>query len=377
MKVRVVHIITGLNTGGAQMMLYKLIKTMDSSVFENIVISLGCEGDIGKSIVEEGVKVYSLHMSSTRINFIKLIHFYKLLKVLNPDVVQTWLYHADLIGGLIAKIACDSSIFWNIRHSNLDISYNNRFTLYIVKICSLLSFYLPDLVLSNSRVSADRHIKYGYSNDKFRIIPNGFDTSLFSRSQSLSNEMKSELNIPEGAFIFGYVARYDLQKNHEGFIRSAASICKSYDCVTFILCGTGIDDSNNELLCMLKKWDVVSHFRLLGNRTDLVKVNSSFDVSVLFSHGEGFPNAIGEAMSCGVPCIVSDVGDSAFLVDSTGLVVKPNDIAQLTLSMEKMLLMPRTDLDLLGTQARARIIQEFSLKSISQKYENIYLEAVI
>ncbi|HMO18898.1 MAG TPA: glycosyltransferase [Oligoflexia bacterium] len=372
--MKIVFIITGLNRGGAELMLLRLIERLDKS-FTPYVISLGSGGDLLSDFKKLGVPVTQLGMRSKfpdPFRFYKLVHY---LKKIQPDVVQTWMYHADLIGGLAAKWTGVKKIFWGIRNSNLDREKTSLSTRMIVKVCSFLSSKYPTRIISCSSNSSDIHVELGYDGKKFHFIPNGFDLDIFKPYKIESNTLARKLNIPENKKIVGMVARFDPQKNHLGMIEAASKVLNEDRNCTFLFAGRNVDYKNEQLLAAIREFRLKedSDIYLLGIRSDIPEILNSIDLLVCPSiYGEAFPNVLGESMSCGVPCVATDVGDSAFIVGDTGIIVPPNDLNALSNAILTMLSKDPTELKDLGKRARQRIESNFDINRIVSQYQNLY-----
>lgn len=371
-KIALVHIITGLNTGGAEVMLYKLLSRLDRSRYKFLVISLTDRGVMADRIEALGIPVVACNMRPGRFTFIGFARLLGFIRRVRPQLVQTWLYHADLIGGVAARILDVRLVVWNIRHSNLDREKNKAHTLFVVRVNARLSAFVPRRIVCNSSSSAVIHQALGFYGNKFEIIPNGFDAELFHPDEEAKLSVREELGVPSDALLIGLVARFDLQKNHQGFVEAAARIGSINKRAIFVLVGSGIDWSNVALAAWIDGHSLRERFRLLGRRDDMQRLTAAFDVGVCSSWGEGFPNAVGEAMACGVPCVVTDVGDCADMVADTGWVVPPGDTRALADCILEALSLPMSERVAKGVRARNRVIEHYSLEAIVRRYEELY-----
>lgn len=379
--MRVLHIITGpVAFGGAEVMLYRLIAASRQGEMSHEVMSLTELGVIADRIRELGVPTHALGMARNRFRIpdpVKLMRLVAFIRASRPDVVQTWLYHADLLGGLAAKLAGRQPIFWGLHSSGVDAVHTRRTTRWTVTACAKVSRWVPDGIVTVSQVARDFHVAAGYDPGKFTFIPNGFDVTALHPDPALRRDARSELGVPDGAIVIGMVARFDPQKDHPNFIRAAALLARRRADVRFVLCGLGAGPENAGLLHELAEHGVRDHFHLLGRRSDVPRVMNALDVCTLSSgYGEAFPLAIGEAMSCGVPCVVTDVGDSGFLVGDTGRVVPPRDPAALAGAWETLACLDRDARQRLGLAARARITQHFTLARAVEQYTELYRRAL-
>lgn len=356
------------------MMLLKVLERLDAG-FVPHVISLSTLGDMGPRIQALGVHVEVLGMQPGRIpRPVELLRLIRRLKALSPDVVHTWMYHADLVGGLAAKIAGVSAVAWAIHHSNLSSTANKRSTLAVVRACSLLSRWVPKKILCCSEATRRTHVDFSYQADKMVVVPNGFDVSRFKADESSRPQIYAELGLEKHILLVGLIGRFDPQKNHTGFFEAAEMLHQRLPNVHFVLAGQDIDENNDELLHAVEKsgTGAVTHF--LGQRNDIPILMASLNVLVSSSIGEAFPNVLGEAMACGVPCVVTDVGDCAAIVGETGHVVQSGDMVGLADAMEKLLMLPSVKRADLGARARRRVEENFELGQVVKRYERFYLD---
>ena len=206
------------------------------------------------------------------------------------------------------------------------------------------------------------------------IIPNGFDCQILRPDEAARKAVRSELGVTDDTVLVGLVARYHPMKDHIGFLKAAGMVVRSHPEVRFVLAGTGVSSKQPELSEAVKQNELQDHVILLGERSDIPRLNNAFDIACSASAwGEGFSNSIGEAMACGAPCAVTDVGDSAYIVADTGLVSPPRDPQALANAIARLIAMGRSGRQQLGAQARKRVETEFSLPSIVQRYEDLYL----
>ena len=372
--LRLVQIITGLSVGGAETMLLKVLERIDRSRFAPHVISLTAKGDIGPRIEALGVPVTALSMRAGRPNPMGFLRLVRDLRLLRPDAVHTWMYHADLVGGLAARLAGFRGIGWALHHSDLSKDKNKRSTLWVVRACGRLSPLVPRLILCCSEKSRQVHIAAGYAAAKMRVIPNGFDLKQFAADPGARRSVREELALPVDSQLVGLVARYDPQKNHLGFIEAASLICHALTNVHFVLAGTKADGGNAPLVAAIQKAGLADRFSLLGRRDDIARLMASLDVLASPSHGEAFPNVLGEAMACGVPCVATKAGDSAEIVGDTGRVTAVGDMKGLARHIVELLCMPREERIALGQRARERVNARYEIGQVVRQYERFYEE---
>lgn len=370
---RVVFVITGLTTGGAEMMLLKVLSRMDRTKFEPLVVSLGDRGTMGDRIEACNVPVHTLGMKPGKPTLAAIWHLIRLIHRLKPDLIQGWMYH----GNLAAQVAAFFTrrrvpVLWNIRQSLYSLSHEKRGSAAVITLCSRLS-WLPTRIIYNANTSATLHERHGYSSSKRLIIPNGFDTTLFAPSAEARATVRGEFNLPEDSFLIGLVARYHPMKGHSNFLQAASLLLRSRSDVHFFLVGTEVDNTNERLRQEVDSLALGSHVHLLGERQDVPRLTAALDIaSSSSSWGEGFPNAIGEAMACGVPCVVTDVGDSAWIIGDTGRTVHPDDPVALAMAWQTLLEAGSKQRQVLGERARQRVMDHFSLEAIVSQYESLY-----
>jgi len=371
--MRIVFIITGLSTGGAEIMLFKVLERLDRQRFTPHVISLTTLGELAPRIAALGIPVDAVGMKPglpSPSGFFRLV---RILKRLNPDVVHTWMYHADLLGGLAARLAGVPLVGWCIRNSNLDKNKTKLSTRAIVRLCAPLSKWVPSKILSCSENARQVHVAHGYAAEKMVVVPNGFDLSRFKPDSHARRVVRTELGLDVDTPLVGLIGRFDPQKNHDGFFVAAGLLHRQLPQVHFVLAGKGVDKNNQALKQAIDKAGVFSNTHLLGLRSDMPDLMAALDVlASSSSYGEAFPNVLGESMACGVPCAVTDVGDSAYIVGDTGRVVAPGDMTSLASAIEELLALSPSEKVVLGEHARARVAAHFEIGKVVQQYENFF-----
>ncbi|WP_147819751.1 glycosyltransferase family 4 protein [Salidesulfovibrio onnuriiensis] len=373
--MKVLHCITGLNTGGAETMLCKLVSRLPERGVECRVVSLLPPGPLAGELAAMGVRVDSLGMSRGVPSLGALWKLSGIIRSWRPDVVQTWLYHADLLGLLAARLAGHSAVAWNIRCSYMDLSRYGWTTSLVLKLCSWLS-PLPTVVLANSDEARRFHERLGYRARRFEVIPNGFDTDRFSPDAEARERLRRELGLAPDALLVGLVARFDPMKDHAGFLRAAAELRSLHPGVRFVLCGDGISWENRELAEFVRKEALEDSVFLLGRRSDIPSLTAALDVAVCCSIGESFPNVVGEALACGVPCVVTDVGDSARIVGPAGVVVEPGNPSGLCRGIFRLLELGNDERQAMGALGRERVVSLFSLEKVAGLYYDLYKDMV-
>lgn len=371
--MRVMHVITGLSTGGAETMLLKLLSAASGSM-EHVVVSLGDEGTIGPRIAALGVPVHCLGMKRSAPNPFRALSILPLARRIGPQLIQGWMYHGNLMASLAAPaVRQKPPVLWNIRQTVYDLRRERWLTARLIRLGARLSSG-PAAIIYNSQTSASQHQELGYRAEKRVIIPNGFDCRLLHPDEAARKAVRAELGITADTVLVGLVARYHPMKDHVGFLEAAAMVVRSHPQTRFVLAGTGISCKEPELAEAIQQNELQAHVILLGERSDIPRLNNAFDIGCSASAwGEGFSNSIGEAMSCGVPCAVTDVGDSAYIVADSGFVAPSRAPQALANAIARLIDVGRSGRQQLGAKARQRIETEFSLLAIVQRYENLYL----
>jgi len=371
--INVVHIITGLSVGGAENMLFKLVTGMDRSEFTPEVISLSAIGPIGEKMQAADIPVRALNMRPGLPNPALLLRLTQWLRESRPQVVQTWLHHADLLGGIATRRAGRIPLAWNIRHSNLDPATIKRQTILIGRACARLSHSLPQRIVCCSEAGREEHARLGYAADKLLVIPNGFDLTAYHPSEEAQSAIRHELGIPTDAPLIGLIGRFHPMKDHATFIQAAALLHRLRPDVHFVCCGEDVTWQNTALADRIRQADLCDRFHLLGQRRDIPQVAAALTIGTLCSlYGEGFPNVIGEAMACGVPCVVTDVGDSVMIVGDTGRVVPLRAPESLSEAWKHLLDLSSDERERTSLAARARVETHFALPAVVGRYQQLY-----
>lgn len=371
--MKVTHVITGLGTGGAEMMLLRLLSATDRDRFQPTVISLTDRGRLGARVEALGIPLHTVEMRPGLPTPNALWRLVRQLRRDQPDLVQTWLYHADLLGGLTARAAGTAPVVWGIHSSNLAPGIVKRGTIVTAHACARLSRWLPAAIVCCSDATRRLHIERGYRAEKMVVIPNGWDLDLFRPDPAARLSVRRELGMAPATPLIGLLARYHRQKGHHLFLEAARQLHARRPDAHFVLAGDGVDWDNGELVTGIETAGLRDRVHLLGARDDTPRLQASFDLATSSSVAvEAFSLVIGEAMACEVPCVVTDVGDSALLVGDTGRVVPAGDATALAAGWENLLALPDAERAALGRRARQRIADHFALPRIVERYEQLY-----
>lgn len=368
------HVITTLGPAGAETMLYRIASKMDTSRFENQVVSLTGILDLASSMERIGVRVRSLGIKVSVPNPLALMRLAGWIRESKPDVIHTWMYHANLIGALAARVAGDVPVVWAIHHNGLDPRVDKRRTMLVNRACAALSRRIPARIVCCSEASLQLHKALGYAHDKLEVIPNGFDLEQVKPDPAARVSLREELGLSPDTVLIGLAARFHPHKDHRNFIRAAALLHQQKPEVHFVLCGLDISWLNSQLAGWIEAAGLRGCCHLLGVRQDMPRLFAGLDIATTASRNEAFPVVIGEAMACGTPCVVTDVGDSAMIVGDTGFVVAPGDSEALATAWEKLIDAGPETRYRLGMAARQRVQQHFALPMIVERYQAIYAQ---
>lgn len=372
--MKILFVSTGLQTGGAERMLLKLLQNIDRSRFDPVVVSLIDEGTLGGEIRKLGIPVITLRINTLQGVMTALWRLARITRKGRFDVIQGWMYHGNLFAWLGRLLSLRrAALCFGIRHTLYDLAREKRHTRAVIKANALLS-RRTDSCMFNSEVSLSTHKKFGFASHSMEVIPNGFDIGAFGPSPACADALRLELELGQ-APVVGMVARFDPAKDHRNFLAAASLVHAADPGVRFVLAGRNVDWGNGQLVAWIDEFGLRDVIRLLGERKDIPALNNLFDVACLSSYMEAFPNVVGEAMACATPCVVTDVGDCAAVVGETGMVVPPADHRALAYAIQSMLAMPVAKRAELGLTARQRISGLFELNNVVEKYMQFYKTA--
>jgi glycosyltransferase involved in cell wall biosynthesis len=375
-NLRTCFVITGLATGGAEMMLLKLLTHSERLRNGATVLALRNGGELVPRFRALGVAVEEFGVNAGPGAVGAIGRLARRLRALAPDVVSTWMYHADLVGGLAARW-CGIPVVWGIRNSDLDPARTKRMTRAVVRACALLSRCVPRAVICCSERARAIHVALGYDAGRFHIVPNGFDLDAFKPDPQARASLRAELGVAPETPLVGLVARFDPQKNHAGFFEAAAMIARARSDANFVLAGSGVTAANPALMRAARAAGApIDRLHWLGLRSDMPRLMAGLDVLVsASSYGEAFPNVLGEAMACAVPCVTTAIGDSAEIVADTGIAVAPGDMAGLADGVLRLLALDAPARRALGERARARVARCYDIRQVAVRYEELLIAA--
>jgi glycosyltransferase involved in cell wall biosynthesis len=375
--MKIFHIIIGLNVGGAENSLKRLIEIhKDNQGYQHYVISLTTIGKIGEQLQASGIEVNALGMTSAFSVPITLWRLIKSIRHINPGIIHTWMYHADLLGGLAAYFT-QKKVIWSIRNTHIAVGTGTASTTkYIMQLCAKLSYKIPSKIICVANAAKVSH--YKYNNEKMIVIPNGYAIDLMQKSAKNTQKEKllTELKIKNSGLIIGSIGRFNDYKDFPTLIKAANILLTSQQNLQFLLIGRDVAEDNETLTFLISETVTPNAFILLGERNNIPELLSLMDVFCLHSISEGFPNVLGEAMCVGLPCVTTDVGDAALMVGEHGSVVPHSNPEKLAAALQAMLdLSPQERINI-GQSLRQRIQDHYSIANVQQAYETLYHEVV-
>jgi len=372
--MRVVHLISGLDQGGAEAMLEKLLLTgrrMNPEIDQS-VINLGQPGVVGNRLTRAGLLVESLGLKASPQSLKQLLHLAQRLRCHGRGiVVQTWLWHADLLGGLCARAGGNQRIVWNLRNAVPRRATTKLMSRAAAYTCARLSGWVPAKIVCNSEAALRAHTAIGYCPGKCVVIPNGFDLRQFVPSAEARRQVRASWSAKPGEAFVGMVARVDPLKDHPSFIRAADQVARSMPFVRFVLVGEGVL-ADSGIRTLLAQMNLTGRFVLEERRDDVQGVMNALDVFCLASKSEGFPNVLGEAMACATPAIVTDVGDAREIMGDDRFVAVVEDPTSLAACIMRILALSPDERHALGSAQRLRIESRFDIEQVWRMYRDLY-----
>ncbi len=373
MNDRVVHVITGLDIGGAERALFNLLNSLTAKERAAcMVISLTSEGVYGPAIQELGIRVEALYIGRNLSALFSAGRLRKLIRQISPTVIVSWMYHANIMAWLASRcMACSPRLIWNIRHSLYSLADERPLTRWVIRAHRWVGNSVWTIVY-NSHVSCQQHGAFGIQSQRCMVIANGFDLDRWRPDPNDRGDVRAELHIPAGSPVVGHVARYHPLKDQKVFLEAMRCVMVKNPIVHLILVGRNVDPSNPALA---DYFDLLPMERVhvLGERFDVERLMRAMDVFCLSSRSEAFPNVIGEAMASGVACVVTDAGDSGYIVGESGRVVPVGDANALAVGIASFVSMKAEFLEHLGMTARLSIEQRFGIGKTAASYRSLIL----
>jgi glycosyltransferase involved in cell wall biosynthesis len=369
---RVCHVITALGTGGAERMLWKLLAASEALRGGATVISLRDAGTVGPRIRALGVPVVELGIGTVP-GPLALRRLRAAVRAAGADVVQGWMYHGNL-AALAGASGLRCPVLWNIRQSLGRLADEKPMTALVIRLGAPLS-RRTRAIIYNSRVSAAQHERLGYAPLRTRILPNGFDVERFRPDPAAGARLRARLGVPADTRVVGMVARFHPMKDHANFLAAMARLLPDDPTLHVVLAGTDVVASNERLAGLLRVIPAHGRIHLVGEEREVSSLLAGLDVCALSSaRSEGFPNVVGEALACGVPCVVTDTGDTAEVLGGAGAVVPPGDAIAFAAAVRGLLDAPAATRARLGLEGRARVTREYAIGVVAERYRALYAE---
>ena len=374
---RLVHVITGLETGGAEMMLLKLLSAADPTRWQQSVISLADRGPLRGRVADTGVVLTELGVRGPVPSPQAVWRLLREVRRTSPMLIQGWMYHGNL-AAMVAKwfVRQRIPVVWNIRYAPGPLAREKLSTATIIRMGALLSKRTASIIY-NSHVGAARHAELGYAAGRSVVIPNGFDTDSFAPSRDARIEWRRRLGVTDSNVLIGRIGRYHEMKDYQTFLEAAALLVRDRPSVRFVVAGKGVDVRNRNLMTMISKMGLQEAVYVLGEVAAINHLTASLDIACSSSaYGEAFPSVLGEAMACGVTCVTTDIGDSSRIVGQPAQIVPPRDPAALAAACRALVDVGFAERFRRGAEMRARVVKEFSMARAVAAYEALYSEAV-
>ena len=368
--LKILHIISGLKNGGAENTLYKICK-YDLANKHTIISLGGIQDKYFKILKDLNIELYTIKLKffSFLFDFFLIIN---LIKKKNPHIIQTWLPHADLLGGIAARLAGNKNIVWNFRYSKI-INTNLKFY-FLTKMLCKFSFIIPKSIICNSKNSIKDHIQLGFNKKKFYFIPNGFDTSHLKADKKKKLLFRKKNKIHNFIPIIGHVGRYSKMKDHDNLLNSLKILKLKKLKFICVLVGPNIDKKNKSLIQKVKENKLEKYVRLLGETNDISLVMNGIDICLLTSKdSEGFPNVLAEAMSCKTPCISTNIGDASYILGKTGWIVQKQNPQKIANAIEEAIIEIKTQsFKKRANLSRERIKKKFNINKMISSYVKLW-----
>lgn len=372
--IAVEHITTSLDMGGAQAMLVKLIEAgAGCDRNDSSVMSLMRPGVMLPALREAGCPVYSLGMKRGLVGPLGLIRLLRITARVSPDVIQGWMYHGNLAASVVGFAQGPHvPVVWNVRHSLSDPMLETRATRRLLALSARMSRSTAAIIY-NSQVAAREHEAIGFASDRATYIPNGFDCDYYKPDRNRVAYLRNLFGIPEDVTVVALIARLHPMKDHAMLVsavaRARATGCKLH----LLMVGTDLDKPPPALAKLIAESLPENCVTLVSERTDVADWLPGVDVVALSSAwGEAFPNILGEAMACGIPCVATDIGDCKSILGETGLTVPARNIEAMAAALGLITALGEAGRASMGAAARERVLSRFEIRQVTLQYRRLY-----
>jgi glycosyltransferase involved in cell wall biosynthesis len=370
MKKKVAFLIRDLNFAGAQRQVVTLAKALDDQKFDVSVLYFYPNGLLVQDLKDAKIKTICLQKQGRWDLFGFFLRLVKHLKNIKPDILHGYLGESNLLTIFLKPFFPSTKMIWGLRNSNDENPDLYGWVGRLLGNLNTLFCSWADLMIVNSHAGQTYHLNEGYPADKMVVIPNGIDTEYFKPDQEARKAMRAEWQIPEDTTVLGIVGRLDPMKDYPNFLQAAALVCQEKKNLVFVCVGKGPEEYTQQLQQLTTQLNLSEKVIWAGTRADMPAVYNALDIYISASaYGEGFSNALGEAMACGLSCIVTDVGDSAWIVSDTGVIVPPKNSTALANGMKQLI--EEVDVDK-KEYIRQRIVDQFSVTALAKKTEIVF-----
>jgi glycosyltransferase involved in cell wall biosynthesis len=373
--MKIFHVITSLDVGGAELVLAQLVKSLQNSDIDNTVVCLLPAGKVAEQLQELNVDVISLNITSALSGLSGLFKLISLINRKKPDVVQSWLYHANFLASVAAFFTPVKNVVWGI-HSNQKVS-TKKSTSLLIKAGAWLSRFSPRKIVYVAESSKTVHESLGYNARLSVVIPNGFNVELFRCIASDKLTGRTKLNIPPDKLVIGSVGRWHPDKGLDIMLRVIADIQLAYaDDIFFVFAGRDCTADNADFLTLQQQCSRPESVLALGECDNVPELLGMLDIFCLPSRSEAFPLALGEAMASGLYCVATDVGDVRYLTGDIIDYALPDDVQSLKAALIAAFRRPVAERILKGQQLSARVDDLFSEKKTTHSYIRLYQQLI-
>ncbi|MBF0611452.1 MAG: glycosyltransferase [Magnetococcales bacterium] len=370
-QITILHLIANLKTGGAQRVLQRLVTSSRHPQLRHVVVSMGGRGLIGDELVQAGVEVYALNMTTPWRYPLALVKLAHLLNRLHPSLLQSWLYPADLLAWLVG-VGRVPRVYWNIRCTRVVAKGWLDYHGWLPWLLGKLSRRVTGVVV-NSWQGMEDHRQLGYAPHHWQVIVNGIDGNNFKPCEEARTAWRQRLGVPEDGVVFGLLARNHPMKGQQEYIQAAAALAKQEEKVYFLLAGRQVEMEDPLLGPLVVASGCPQKFFLLGEMQQVERVMAALDVLVIPSlWGEGFSNTLAEGMACALPCIATQCGDAQRMVPEGTPLLPAGDIPALHQAMATMVELGKEGRSSLGNLGRQHVLAHFSLQEMISRYESLY-----
>jgi glycosyltransferase involved in cell wall biosynthesis len=371
--IEILHVITGLDAGGAERQLAMLCQNTDPTRIRHRVVSMTGSGVWGEKLRQSGIDVRSLNLPRGSVRPLAIWRLAALIRDVQPAIVESWLYHADLLAFLALQIAQGPKLLWTIRCSDMNLRGHSTLAAWVVRLLARVS-RCPAAVIANSQQGRDAHHALGYRPKEWRIIPNGIDAEVFHPDLAARDSVRAELGLESDAVLVGNFSRHDPMKDHPTGLAAFKTIAEN---AWLVLAGSGTGPENPVLTKEILNAGLDrSRVKRLGPRPDIPRLTAALDVALSSSaFGEGFSNVLAEAMACGIPCVATRTGDTEMLMNGMVPLAAPGDSARLAAGLTRMIGLDANQRADLANRLRRRA-EDFSIARMVAAYSDLYRDIV-